>query len=111
MTIWPHLLLLSIIGLWLLLRICIFFGDRLDSVSLPPDIYPFTAWLLRLLLIIIAAGVAFLAIPGAIFAIGMGDAFGGTHSSGAYFIFGSIGIYALAALVMNFPFFPTGKLF
>lgn len=97
---------IALIGFWLLVRICVFFADRMDSVTLPPDIYPITAWMLRLILIVIAGGVMILAIPGALFATGMGDAFSGRTSHVAYIVLFSIGIYALAAVVMNFPFFP-----
>jgi hypothetical protein len=97
---------IALVGLWLLVRMCVFFADRMDSVTLPPDIYLITAWMLRLILIVIAAGVMILAIPGALFAIGMGDAFSGRTSHIAYIVLFSIWIYALAAVVMNFPFFP-----
>lgn len=73
---------------------------------LPPDIYPIAAWMLRLILIVIAGGVMFLAIPGALFSVDMGDAFSGRTSHETYIVLLSIGFYALAALVMNFPFFP-----
>jgi hypothetical protein len=96
---------IALVGLWLLVRMCVFFADRMDSVTLPPDIYLITAWMLRLILIVIAAGVMILAIPGALFAIGMGDAFSGRTSHIAYIVLFSIWIYALAAVVMNFPFF------
>jgi len=96
----------GLVGLWLIIRICVFFADRMDSVTLPPDIYPITAWMLRLILIVIAGGVMLLAIPGALFSVGMGDAFSGRTSHMTYIVLFSIGFYALAAVVMNFPFFP-----
>lgn len=97
---------IALVGLCPLVRICVFFADRMDSVTLPPDIYLITAWMLRLILIVIAGGVMILAIPGALFATGLGDAFSGRTSHIAYIVLFSIGTYALAAMVMNFPFFP-----
>lgn len=73
---------IGLVGLWLIGRICVFFADRMDSVTLPPDIYPITASMLRLILLAVASGVMILAIPGALFAAGLGhSAFFGDYAS------------------------------
>ncbi len=92
--------------LWGVFRFGIFIAERVGSATVPPDVYPICAWMLRIVLIF-TAGVAFLiAVPGMIFAVSMGDAFGGTHSYGLTAAILSIGIYALATLVLNAPYFP-----
>lgn len=94
-------------GLWALLRGYLFLAERLDSVSVYPDLYLFASWLLRIVLVAVALSVAVMAVPGAIFAFQMGDAFGsGGTSWWAYISLISIGFYALGAVVMNLPFFP-----
>jgi len=67
---------IALFGLWFLLRLTLFFSDRIGSVTMPQDLYPICTWLLRAILIIIAVSVAVIALPGALFGIAMGDAFG-----------------------------------
>jgi hypothetical protein len=106
MALGLYLAFLALVGLWLLLRITLFFSDRIGSVTMPPDLYPICTWMLRLILITVAGGVAFIALPGAVFGISMGDAFGGTRSYGLYAVILGVGLYALSAIILNFPFFP-----
>lgn len=106
MLIGLYLAFLALVGFWLLLRITLFFSERIGSVAMPPDVYPICACMLRLILIIVAGITAFIALPGAVFGIGMGDAFGGTKSYGLYAVILGIGLYSLSAIILNFPFFP-----
>jgi len=92
--------------LWGVFRFGIFVAERAGSGTVPPDIYPICAWMLRIVLLFTAGAVFLIAVPGMIFAVSLGDAFGGTHSYGMIAAILSIGIYALAALVMNAPYFP-----
>lgn len=92
--------------LWVVFRFGIFVAERAGSGTVPPDIYPLCAWMLRIVLLFTAGAVFLIAVPGMIFAVSMGDAFGGTHSYGMTAAILSIGIYALATLVLNAPYFP-----
>ncbi len=92
--------------LWGVVRFGIFVAERAGSGTVPPDVYPICVWMLRIVLLFTAGAVFLIAVPGMIFAVSMGDAFGGTHSYGVCAAVFSIGVYALAALVMNAPYFP-----
>ena len=92
--------------LWGVFRFGIFVAERAGMATVPPDVYPVCTWMLRIVLMF-AAGVAFLiAVPGMIFALSMGNAFGGTHSYGMIAAILSIGIYALSTMILNAPYFP-----
>lgn len=101
-----YLAFLGLVGFWFLLRISLFISDLSGSGSIPPDVYPICTWMLRLILMIVAGIVTFIALPWAIIGIGMGDAFVGTRSYDLYAVILGIGLYSLSAMIMNFPFFP-----
>lgn len=92
--------------LWVVFRFGIFVAERAGSGTVPPDIYPLCAWMLRIVLLFTAGAVFLITVPGMIFAVSMGDAFGGTHSYGMIAAILSIGIYALATMILNAPYFP-----
>jgi len=92
--------------LWGILRFGIFVAERAGMATVPPDVYPVCAWMLRIVLLFSAGAVFLIAVPGMIFAVSMGEAFGGTHSYGMIAAILSIGIYALATMILNAPYFP-----
>ncbi len=81
-------------------------AERAGSATVPPDVYPVCAWMLRIVLLFTAGAVFLIAVPGMLFAVSMGDAFSGTDSYGMTAAILSIGVYALASVVMNAPYFP-----
>ncbi len=81
-------------------------AERVGSATVPPDVYPGLRVDAADRAAIYCRGGFFIAVPGMIFAVSMGDAFGGTHSYGMTAAILSIGIYALATLVLNAPYFP-----
>ncbi|GAT34376.1 hypothetical protein TSACC_22801 [Terrimicrobium sacchariphilum] len=92
--------------LWGVFRFGIFVAERMGGAMVPPDVYPICTWMLRIVLIFTAGVVFLIAVPGMISAVGMGDAFGGTHSYGITAAILSIGIYAFATMILNAPYFP-----
>lgn len=92
--------------LWGIVRFGIFVAERAGSATVPPDVYPVCAWMLRIVLLFTAGAVFLIAVPGMIFAVSMGGAFGGKHSYGMMAAILSIGIYALATMILNAPYFP-----
>lgn len=92
--------------LWGVVRFGIFVAERAGSATVPPDIYPICTWMLRIVLLFTAGAVFLVAVPGMIFAVAMGDSFGGSHSYGVNAAVFCMGLYALAALILNAPYFP-----
>lgn len=97
---------IALTGLWALLRISIFLGDRIESISVHPDLYSISTWVLRIILLGIAGYGLYLSIPGILLVFALSNAYGGIQSYLACASLISITIYTISALIMNFPFFP-----
>lgn len=90
--------------LWGIFRFGIFMAERAGSAMVPPDIYSICAWMLRIVLLFTAMAV-FLSVA-ALYWTGENRTLLRSDPDGMTWAFLSIGVYALAALVMNAPYFP-----
>jgi hypothetical protein len=103
------LIAVAVGGIWFIVRSVVFVAE-LFNITVPNDIYRVTTWMLRMIILLISGCAIVVAIPMGLFAIGMGDSFGGgTSYAHLYITIISIGLYALAAFIMNFPKFPHEK--
>lgn len=93
---------------WILLRVSLFVSERWDILTMRPDLITITIRLQRLLLLLICAIGLLVAVPGALFGIGMGISFGGSYREFFPHLAALLGfsLHMLAALILNFPGFP-----
>jgi hypothetical protein len=108
---WGIALFFLLILLWILLRLAVFFEARSDWVSLPPEVASFCTALHRLILIVLPLSFLVFVLPHLVFALAIGNAFHanpGDFTTGV--IFACFGLYALAAVVLNFPGFSLALL-
>jgi len=92
--------------LWGVVRFGIFVAERAGSGTVPPDVYPICAWMLRIVLLFTAGAVFLFVAATCYFLASASETLRGSDSYGMSAAFVSIGVYALAALVMNAPYFP-----
>lgn len=88
---------------WLLMRLILFFVDRMDR-SVPPGVFAFCVWTQRFCLCLIAGCLALIFCGSGLVELGrLSDSASDRLSAFAELGFGC---YWLAALVLNFPAFP-----
>jgi hypothetical protein len=92
--------------LWGVVRFGIFVAERAGSGTVPPDVYPICVWMLRIVLLFTAGAVFLSAAAASWFLAVASKSFHESDSHGITLALLSIGVYALATLVMNAPYFP-----
>jgi len=102
-----QLIVLSPLVVWIILRTYMFYLERSGhNAPLLSDLYPVSAGIARVVLIVVAGLILFFSVP-AYFAIAMARAFNPrSEDTITIWCLFSLDIYALAAIVMNIPFFP-----
>lgn len=92
---------IALLGLWFLMRVGIFIADRFLQISPTLEIVAFSNWVLRMALLL--AGLDALAFFGFLAALGLNGSGLVGHALVPCI---ATAVYALLALVLNFPGFP-----
>lgn len=113
MTTWSYLyfggmfLFAGVILLWVMIRIALFLEPYLDSLNLPVDTIRIASFLHRIILMAIAGIPLFLIFPAFAMQVYIGRAFNpNSRDIPAFILLGSLSLYCLSALILNFPGFP-----
>jgi hypothetical protein len=99
--------LAGVILLWLIIRIALFLEPYLEYLNLPIDTIRIASFLQRIILIAVAGILLFLVFPTFAIQVFIGRAF--HPNSGdipAFILLGSLSLYFLSAVIINFPGFP-----
>jgi hypothetical protein len=93
-------------GGWFFVRLVVFFVDRFSYINI--DFFKLTNWMHRVLFCATTGVLLLLALPGLIWGIGFGFAWGGLRIAANIILFPILLLfpYLLFAFVANMPFFP-----